>query len=1282
MLIDPLTPVVLFLIKSAVAWLPAIGETLLNSDIEKKQQSLFGWIARWQTKRARIQHLKAALQKAAEHGIRPFQTPGERDQYRAILATLSQPGFHNEELRRESLRLFTLSDSPDLRALSDIYNRARRSETLSQTQTPTDVDASPYLASFFSALLDELYNDEIFGPQVREVLNARAAKTTQQRLPQIAEGIQELVIGVRQLLQATTLDYTSDQFEQDVTAYLSYVERTYDSLKLPSVIPEEPGDRDAELNAIFVSPHVALQEPTQSGMLEYDSVLALLKNFPYVVLLGGPGSGKSTITRYLAWSHAAARLPSNTSLLSNVPLLPGKPVPLRIELHDFSEIRAQYPDTSIFAYTTEIVLGRMAIEVNTHMFDVLLKQNALLFLFDGLDEIADSDERRTLIDMIEEIAQRYRGNSILVTSRPVGYELFGFSKRWFTHAIVQELDDEQIRQFLELWYNRVLQLAPLPYEDQKELALLYETLKGNPRLHTLARNPLLLTIITTLHRTERLPDRRVHVYDRCADLLLDTWSRRRGTNERWQDMQMTRDVQRACLAHLGFVLYERFQEREKDAGSGAFYGDCLTLTQMQTEVEFFLKSRQLFSPEERQLEAERFLELMRTETGLIVKRGRDEGGEDLYGFIHRTFQEYFAALDIYFRQADPPHPDLPGENANTILNTFLTRHLHDPYWQEVILLLFGKLGPVRATVQIQMILTPPNGKVCCRSKYTEIIQQDLFFACACLQEEITVQNNLTLEIVARLSKLIQTSPFPSQRVYAIDALAALLKTQQYSQLGRTTLLDLLAQNTLPANIRIQIAQTLCRSMAPTNELKTQAQQMLSEMVQQPESSAWSAIQAAQALYECYPNGSPEQRLAVQMMLDATVHHQLSFEQTVQMMRTFLQRPSIPDEIVRLISHTVLESIRQSEVTLEQARLLVDALSYSATTGALNDWESAADRLLAILQSGTIPFEQLVKCTYILYQALVKSDRRLQAAQYLLDSANRSTLNIEKIVEIGEALSWNNHDEADERQHIIALLTDALQQPELSFEQTLRLLETLYGSSPNGSSEQQQAVQQLLQLTRQTHLPFEEKVQAVEGLYRCSPPNSQENQQAVEMLLAIAQAPDLNIEEAVEIFQLLYDHDLTTSVEGQEALLVLVRFLQKPGLSPQQQIQIAQDLYEASLPRSASREQAVQILWKQAQDDTLASEMRLKAATKPLIVGDANYPDRAQALRIILTLKQRDEARAYLEQYWQPVLMSNNRTELSDIPALIELIQQDVLPIDARDEIYRTLKQMVPQFGNV
>jgi NACHT domain len=1279
MAVDPISLAIVFLVKSASSWLPALGETLLNSDVEAGQKSLFGWFLRWQKRREQVLHLQRALGKAAVRGVSSFRTPPERDQFRDILSVLAQPGFHNEELRREALRLFTLSDAPDLQALSDIYNRARRVQTLAQPQPSVIVDATLYLSAFFSALFNELYNDEVFGDQVRQVLDARAAKTTQERLPQIAEGIQDLAAGMRQLLQTMAPDYTAQQFEQDVTTYLSYVERTYDSLKLPRVIPEELGDQDAELEAIFVPQHILLLDAVQSRKQEYDSVASLLQSSPYVVLLGGPGTGKSTVTRYLAWSHATARLLHRAT--GNLSLLPGKPIPLRIELHDFSEISMQQPDSSFFSYMTEIVLERMNIHVAPQMFDVLLKQNALLFLFDGLDEVVDAEERRRLIDAIEEVAQRYRGNSILVTSRPVGYELFGFSTRWFTHGTLQEFDDEQIRLFLSRWYTYVLRLSPLPYDDQKELESLYETLKGNARLHTLARNPLLLTIITTLHRTERLPDRRVHVYDRCADLLLDTWARRRGTNGRWQGMQMTRDVQRACIAHLGFILYERLQDENNAGGEGSFCSDCLTLPQMQAEVERFLKSRQLFSAEERQVEAERFLDLMRTETGLIVKRGKDDSGEDLYGFIHEAFQEYFAALDVYFRQADPPHPDRPDEDANSILNTFLTQHLHDPHWQEVILLLFGKLGPGRATTQLQLILDPVNNKVCCRSTYTAILQQDLFFACSCLKEEITVQNRLVSEIVTRLSEVIATSPFPSQRNDALRALASLLSTQQYSQPGRATLLDLLTRSTLAESTRIQIAQMLYSTNPGDADLQGQAQRTLLDLAQSVESTPASAIQAAQALYECYPPGSAEQLNAVQMMLEVAKKQHISFAQIIQVIRAFLRRPSTTPEAAQLVSKSLFDWLQSSETTFAQARLVVDALSYSATTGYLSAWESAADKLLALMSATNVTFAQLLEGTYTLYQTPVQSPRRLQAARLLLDAASLPGANIEEITEAGEALSWNDHDEGDERQRIIALLMDTLQRPDLDFEQIVGLTETLYGSGPDGSSEQQQATQKFLQLVQQADLAFEERIQVAEALYRCSPLNSQENQRAIDTLLALAKEPALNVENAIQIFQILYDYDLTTSNEGQQALSTLIRLAQRSDISAGQRIQIAQDLYASSPPHVESRQQAAQTLWQQAQSAQLPTEQRLDAATTPLTVGDSSYPDRAQAVRLLLSFKQGEEARSYLEKYWQPV-SNGNRSEPSDIPAMIELIQQSLLPTSARDKLYRTLRQMVPHFDTV
>src|SRR5207244_1409272 len=75
------------------------------------------------------------------------------------------------------------------------------------------------------------------------------------------------------------------------------------------------------------------------------------------------------------------------------------------------------------------------------------------------------------------------------------------------------------------------------------------------------------------------------------------------------------------------------------------------------ELEQFLESQNLFSgTAERRIEAKRFIELMQVEAGLIVERGTDENGESLYGFVHRTFQEYFAAANVYerYQQEDDP----------------------------------------------------------------------------------------------------------------------------------------------------------------------------------------------------------------------------------------------------------------------------------------------------------------------------------------------------------------------------------------------------------------------------------------------------------------------------------------------------------------------------------------------------------------------------------------------------------------------------------------------------
>lgn len=106
-------------------------------------------------------------------------------------------------------------------------------------------------------------------------------------------------------------------------------------------------------------------------------------------------------------------------------------------------------------------------------------------------------------------------------------------------------------------------------------------------------------------------------------------------------------------------------------------------------------------------------------------------------------------------------------------------------------------------------------------------------------------------------------------------------------------------------------------------------------------------------------------------------------------------------------------------------------------------------------------------------------------------------------------------------------------------------------------------------------------------------------------------------------------------------------------------------------------QATQVLWQLGHDSSIPIEQRLRAATVFLTVRDANYLDRAQAVQTVLALKGED-AKQYLEKHWQGIPMSipPKKVDIPDIPYIVELARQEMLPIGARDEMYRILREVV------
>lgn len=871
------------LVKSAPDWLPILRDTFLSKVADRTIDKVIQPVSALLDEKEQQRHLELALKNAAERGLAAFHSQKERDEYRDILVILSEAGPNSLRLRSEAMELFSLFGSANIDELKEIYNRSIRTRTLSQKEAPKDVDVAPYLGTFFEALKAELFIDPLFHRQISDVLMI-------QNTLSIQRSMKNVIATLSQIDTNLTKEYSIEQFELNIKAYTVHIERAFRYLKLVGVVPKDQGNNtivDPILEAIFVPLHIASQEKIEAKQRLQEPIITLMERSPYLVLLGDPGSGKSTLTRYLAWTHARANLPSSTLPLSNYSPLPGNPLPLRIELRLLREERKQRPEYDFLSYTTDVLLGRSGIHINRQMFEELLERRAMLLLFDGLDEVPTLHERRGLIEEIENFVERYPGNRILVTSRPVGYQLARFSDRWFSHAQIEEFDDSQIRMFLERWYTYVLRLTPLLLEDQEELEALYRTLIDNQQLHSLAMNPLLLTVVTALHRYERLPDKRVRVYDRCAEILLDTWAKLKGINAQLGNMILSKEDQYACIAHLGFVLHNRSQEREKDSTDKIAVKAKLGTRELVSanttdvtarfilrEIDRYFESQKLFSTSAQQhAEAERFLELMRVEAGIIVERGVDEGGEALYGFVHSTFQEYFAAADVYERYLQ--------EEDSMIISQFLSDHLYDSHWYEVILLLFGKLKRKPATYQLRQIL---GGKF--RShpdRDPESTQEDLFFVCSCLAEEIVVENELAVSVISRLSDLVKNSSSRAQRSEALEVIASLGLTRQYANLVQEELKAIITQNEpMDINARIHTAQTLYKSFSPKLQERLGIHQMLLDFMQRPDLSFEQATQVAQALYEYSSFWSEEeQQYAIRMLLNLTQRPDFLVEQIVQ-----------------------------------------------------------------------------------------------------------------------------------------------------------------------------------------------------------------------------------------------------------------------------------------------------------------------------------------------------------------------------------------------------------------
>ncbi|MBP9947488.1 MAG: HEAT repeat domain-containing protein, partial [Vicinamibacteria bacterium] len=442
---------------------------------------------------------------------------------------------------------------------------------------------------------------------------------------------------------------------------------------------------------------------------------ALLASPGLTVLLGGPGSGKTTVVKRIARLSALG----GDRQRSRLPFAPESLFPIVLPLTAYAS-DGNGADLLSFVRARLRATWGSALE---QVFDEHWALGQCVLLLDGLDEIAHLGDRIACARAIDDFVPSIDRNRVVVTSRLVGYATCALSTQ-SSYATLQPFEPSDIDHFIRQWH-RAFERSMRPAAPQLAVADaeakdLIDNIRRSERVQALASNPLMLTIISLIkHQNVRLPERRVQLYEVIMETMLTSWSMARGLS---RDAGSSRpesgsDGSRKLWAAVAYWMHE---------------------TQNRTVAKRLLHEKLaeiLFQMGKTEIEAEgEAAEYVRTaseQSGFIEERGADQ-----FAFMHQSFQEYLAAQHLVLMKPASKGPDRVIERAD------------DPRWHEVVRLAVGFIGVVQkndggATELVERMRTSTN-------PLEPFIRGGLRLATACIADDVGVEQESADRAIADL----------------------------------------------------------------------------------------------------------------------------------------------------------------------------------------------------------------------------------------------------------------------------------------------------------------------------------------------------------------------------------------------------------------------------------------------------------------------------------------------------------------------------------------------------
>ena len=362
-------------------------------------------------------------------------------------------------------------------------------------------------------------------------------------------------------------------------------------------------------------------------------------NKQYLMVLGGPGVGKSTFLRKVGL-EALKKKEGNFA---------HECIPVFLELKRFTGDPIDIEALIIEEFKT---CGYSCPE---EMTKTALESGKLLILFDGLDEVPAANVDN-VVRKIGDFVDQYSQNRFIASCRIAAYK-GGFTR--FTEVEIAEFDDSQVKAYISNWFASVSDSQQRQLDERRDTAKKCWQALNEPQHGTtkeLAWNPLLLTLLCMVYDELRnFPRNRADLYEKALNIFLKKWAAEKGLP---QDLAVDQYLDTLTEKQLLYEIAAKNLEADR-----LFLREDELMDQIK---EFNDRSTNIPST----FDASKILEIIVAEQGLIVEKV-----SGIYSFFHLTFQEYLTA-NYFVRNT-------------SLIQRLMTTHLHHVEWKEVFLMTAG-----------------------------------------------------------------------------------------------------------------------------------------------------------------------------------------------------------------------------------------------------------------------------------------------------------------------------------------------------------------------------------------------------------------------------------------------------------------------------------------------------------------------------------------------------------------------------------------------------------------